>query len=86
MRRALPELPARLHALVQPVMTRLIESTRAGQAGVSTERFEQALDAEIAALASAPAPSARFSAARLLVWAVSAAMVGGPIVYLCWPR
>lgn len=148
-RRAVPEMQARLHALVQPVMTRLIESTRVGRAGVSTERFEQALDAEIKALASAPAPGARFSAAWLLaraigrhalalvrrllvreflgqlrrqgqtqvtpaaveafaheklvgllaarvrtqvdtlhwaVWAVSAAMVGGPIAYLFWPR
>ena len=57
--RALPEVERRLHALVQPVMTRLIESTRLGRTGVSLERFERTLDTEIAALAGAPAPGRR---------------------------
>ena len=59
LRRALPEVERRLHTLVHPVMTRVIEATRLGRTGVSLERFEQVLDDEIAALASAPAPGRR---------------------------
>lgn len=50
LRRLLPELERRLHELVQPAMSRLLASTRLGEASLSVEALPRVLDAETSRL------------------------------------